>query len=453
MTLQPSKPLKIAVIGTGISGMSAAWLLSKRHEVTVYERAERLGGHTNTVIVETHSGAVPVDTGFIVYNELNYPNLTALFRHLDVATRASEMSFSVSLGAGDFEYGGTNLASLFAQRRNWLRPRFWSMLRDLVRFYREAPGQIDALEHSSLSLGQYLASGGYGVAFQEDHLLPMAAAIWSASSADIRDFPAAAFLRFCENHGLLKFTNRPVWRTVIGGSRSYAAKLTASYAERIHIGRGAESVRRSADGIEIRDASGETARFDHVVFGTHADQALALLADPSPQEKALLGAFRYSRNLALLHSDDSFMPKRRKVWASWNYVTGVGSSQENGAPITYWMNRLQGLDQAPPLFVTLNPDREPRAGSLIRSEIYEHPQFDVAAIAAQHQLASLQGVGNSWYCGAYFGAGFHEDGLKSGLEVAEALGGELRPWPVADAKGWNAARPVRPALPSLAAAD
>ncbi|MBS0245454.1 MAG: NAD(P)/FAD-dependent oxidoreductase [Proteobacteria bacterium] len=422
--------LKIAVIGTGIAGMSAAWLLQQRHDITVYERAPRLGGHSNTVEVNANDRAVPVDTGFIVYNPRNYPNLTALFAHLGVPTKTSDMSFGVSLDNGDLEYSGSDLAGLFAQKRNLLRPRFLSMLRDLMRFYRDAPGASAALADPAITLGDYLRHGGYGEAFCRDHLLPMAAAIWSAPPQQMLDYPAAAFIRFHANHGLLQIADRPEWRTVDGGSKVYVEKLTAGFADRLRLDCGAVSVRRTADGVMVRDGKGHAEHFDHVVLATHADQSLALLDDADETERDVLGAFRYSRNLAVLHTDARFMPKRRAAWSSWNFIGDRDS--EAGVCVTYWMNRLQSIDGAPDLFVTLNPPEPPHAGTLLHSEVYDHPMFDTGAIRAQSELWSLQGRGNTWFCGAYFGSGFHEDGLQAGLAVAEALGGVRRPWTVAN---------------------
>ncbi len=426
-----TRPLKIAVVGAGISGNSAAWLLNHGHDVTLYEAAPRLGGHSQTVEAPGAQGAIPVDMGFIVYNELNYPNLTALFKHLEVPTKASNMGFAVSLDDGRVEYGGDNLVTLFSQGRNLVSPRFWAMLRDLVRFYREAPGHACALDAEATSLGDYLNAQGYGRAFQDDHLIPQAAAIWSASARDIRDYPAAAFIRFCENHGLLKILNRPLWRTVDGGSRAYVERLTAPLAGKIRTGIPVTGVARTGEGVVVHDAAGGAARFDHVVIATHADQGLGLLEGPTARERAVLGAFGYSRNLAVLHSDRALMPRRRGAWSAWNYIGRGDDRGEQHLCVTYWMNRLQDLPKATPLFVTLNPSIAPDPTKIIRTEVYEHPRFDAAALRAQGQLWSLQGEGGVWWCGAYFGAGFHEDGLQAGLAVAEHLGGIKRPWNVA----------------------
>lgn len=424
--VRPSAPLRVAVIGSGISGLSCAWLLKQKHDVVLYERADRLGGHTNTIVAPAATGPVAVDTGFIVFNEATYPNLIALFDHLGVASRATDMSFSVSLEGGGFEYAAPGL---FAQRRNMLRPRFWSMLTEVLRFYREAPAALAALDDPAMTLGEFLSRGRFSAAFRDDHLLPMAAAIWSSPAQTLLDYPAAAFLKFCDNHGLLKLAGRPLWRSVTGGSRTYVERIAAVLGAGVRLGRDVVEVRRTADGVVVGERNGRRERFDHVVIATHADQALALLAEPTEAEQRTLGAFRYSRNLAVLHTDPALMPKRRRAWASWNYI-----GSEHGLCVSYWMNRLQGLP-GQDLFVTLNPPQPPRAEALLRSEVYEHPIFDAAALRAQASLWDLQGQGGVWFCGAHFGAGFHEDGLQSGLAVAEQLGGVRRPWSVSGESG------------------
>ena len=426
---------RVAVIGTGISGMAAAWLLAQSQDVTVYEQAPRLGGHTRTLDVP---GLGPVDMGFIVFNEPTYPNLVAMFRHLGVTTRPSDMSFAVSLGNGRTEYAGTDLRGLLAQPGNVLRPRFWGMLRDLLRFYREAPRDAARLERDLISLDAYLRDGGYGEGFVQDHLLPMAAAIWSTPSSSVGAYPASSFIRFCDNHGLLKLRDRPVWRTVVGGSSAYVGKLTAPFADRIRLGCGVTAIRRLADGVMVRDTAATSELYDEVVLATHAPQALAMLDDPSDAERTLLGAIRTAPSRVVLHRDPRLMPRRKAAWASWNYL----GADPGSLCVTYWMNRLQGLPDGQPVFVTLNPPFEP--AGIIHTETFAHPQFDAQAIRAQRALWSLQGTRRTWYCGAWFGAGFHEDGLQAGLAVAEQLGGLRRPWDVPEASS----RIIREAVPA-----
>ena len=442
---------QIAVVGSGVAGLSCAWLLARRHAVTLFEAAPRLGGHVNTIAVDAPGGPVPVDTGFIVYNEKTYPNLTALFRHLSVETQASEMSFAVSLDDGALEYAGTDLGGLFAQKRNLLRPRFWRMLADLLRFYRAAPRDLAALGDGDETLGAYLDRNGYGAALRDDHLLPMAAAVWSGGTAALAEYPAASFIRFCANHGLLQITDRPQWRTVTGGSAEYVRKLLADFPGTIEAGQPIHAVRRLGDGVELRTGAGEVRRFDQVVLATSAPRALRMLADADATERALLGPFGATRNLAVLHSDPGLMPKRRAVWASWNYIGARAPKPGAELCVTYWMNRLQTIPGARPFFVTLNPPRPPAAGTLWHSEIYEHPLFSPAAIAAQRRLWALQGTRRTWFCGAWFGAGFHEDGLQAGLAVAEQLGGVARPWTVAAPSGRIHVAPA-PAEPAWSAA-
>ncbi|RFC68689.1 MULTISPECIES: NAD(P)/FAD-dependent oxidoreductase [Mesorhizobium] len=421
------RPLKIAVIGTGIAGLSAAWLLSQRHEVTVFEADSRIGGHCHTI----DTGETQVDTGFIVYNDTTYQNLSALFAHLGVPTKPSNMSFSVSMDGGALEYSGTNLAGIFAQGSNIASPRFWSMLRDVVRFYREAPVKIRDID-SGASLDEYLNAAGFGTAFREDHLYPMAAAIWSTPAFEIGNYPAVSFIRFCENHGLLKLFRRPVWRTVEGGSRAYIEKLIAPFRHRIRTNAAVTSVRRVNGVVEISASGSDPEWFDEVVIGAHADQALKMLADPSDAEVELLGAFKYGLNETVLHTDASLMPKRHRVWSSWNYLAQSSANDvlRRKPCVTYWMNRLQSLRTREPVFVTLSPLHEPRAESVLWRGAYAHPLFDTGTLNAQKRLWSLQGVRNTWFCGSYFGSGFHEDAIQAGLAAGEAVGGLIRPWAV-----------------------
>jgi len=439
-----SKPLNVAVVGSGISGLSTAWLLAKRHRVVLFEADNRLGGHSHTV----EAAGVAVDTGFIVFNESTYPNLTALFDNIGVVTKRSDMSFAVSLDDGRLEYSGSGLLGLFAQRRNAINPRFWKMLCDLVRFYREAPRNVAAL--GMMTLDEYLDAAGYGNGFRNDHLYPMAAAIWSTPAAKIGTYPAASFIKFCETHGLLKLSGRPIWRTVAGGSRSYVRVLVGAIPEVVS-NYPIKTIIRTANGAEIVGHDGHRRLFDHVVIAAHADQALAMLADPSDDERRLLGSFEYIVNDTVLHCDTRLMPQRRRVWSSWNYMTGHDEQGRKPA-VTYWMNRLQGIESERPLFVTLNPHRKIEPGAIVKQISYSHPRFDARAMQAQKELWSLQGRRNTWFSGAYFGAGFHEDALQTGLAVAEALGGVRRPWTVADESGRINVHEIVPAMPEMEAA-
>jgi predicted NAD/FAD-binding protein len=427
-TLSTGNGQRIAVVGSGIAGLSAAWALAERHHVTLLERDSRPGGHSNTVDLRLPQGSVAVDTGFIVFNERTYPNLTALFAHLGVATQTTEMSFAASLDQGRFEYSGSNLRGLFAQKSNLMRPRMWRMLSDTLRFYREAGPALAACA-DDVTLGDYLGRGGYGSAFVRDHLLPMGGAIWSISTEQMLRHPLRAFVRFCENHGLMQLRDRPQWRTVIGGSRNYVRRLLDDRFIDLRCDARIARIERRDEGPVVVLEDGRWQGYDAIVLATHSDQALKLLSMPTAEEQRLLGALRYQSNRAVVHGDAHLMPRRRAAWSSWNVIgNDSGTEDSDLICVTYWMNRLQHLPTREPVFVTLNPNRAIDPAKVYASFDYAHPLFDVSAMDAQRKLWRLQGVGGIWYCGAYFGAGFHEDGLQSGLAVAESLGGVRRPW-------------------------
>ena len=427
--------MKIAVIGSGISGLAAAWLLARAHEVTVFEAEARPGGHSNTLIAPTPKGPVAVDTGFIVFNDFTYPNFTALLKRLQVKTEATDMSFAASLDGGDYEYaGGRGLSGFFGQPENILRPRHWRLLTGIIAFVTRAARDADRLPET-VSLGAYLQQAGFSQIFIRDHILPMGAAIWSTPAEKMLDYPARAFIRFFANHGLLRLSGHARWRTVTGGSREYVRRLIADGGFAMRLSSPVTRVAPTSDGrVSVNTAAGSE-MFDEVVIATHSDQALAMRAEPSAAERALLGAVRYIPNRAVLHSDPALMPKRRRVWAAWNYLAAASSAQPAGAEpglptVTYWMNRLQNLDCGRELFVTLNPPEDLPISNIIADLNYAHPAFDAAALSAQRVFWHEQGRNRIWYCGAWLGAGFHEDGLQAGLAVAEAIGGVRRPWTV-----------------------
>jgi predicted NAD/FAD-binding protein len=415
--------MRIAVIGAGISGLGCAHALGREHQVTLYEAAPRLGGHTNTIDVTLDGVTAAVDTGFIVYNERTYPRLIALFAELGVPTAKSEMSFGVSVERAGrrLEWSGSNLDSVFAQRRNLASPAFLGMVRDILRFNRDATAlAADAAlgAGEQRSLGDWLDARGYGRAFREWYLLPMAAAIWSCPIATMLRYPAATFIRFCHNHGLLQVENRPQWYTVRGGARQYVRRIAARLAD-VRVGEPVHEVRREADGrVLVRSASGP-AHYDEVVLATHSDQALRLLADADGLERELLASVGYQPNRAVVHTDQALLPENRKVWSSWNYLSSGG--EEPQVSVSYLMNRLQPLPFERPVVVSLNPLAEPRPDTVIAEFDYEHPVFDAAAVHAQARLPDVQGRNGVWFAGAWTGYGFHEDGLKSGLVVAESL--------------------------------
>ncbi len=413
--------MRIAVIGTGIAGMVAAHRLSVDHDITVFEAGDYIGGHTNTVDVDTADGPMSVDTGFIVFNDRTYPNFVALMDELGVASQPSEMSFSVSCQRTGVEYNGHNLDTLFAQRRNLLRPSFHRMIADILKFNREGLAYVEAeAKNTSWSLGDFLYAGGYRQAFVEQYLIPMGAAIWSTDPVRMLEFPAEAFLRFFRNHGLLSIKDRPQWRTITGGSQRYVERLTAGWRDRVRLSTPVEQIRRTGATVLVSTQAHGTESFDHVFVACHSDQARKLLADPSDAEREVLEAIPYQRNEAVLHTDTRMLPRTRKAWASWNYR--LTADRYPRATLTYNMNILQRLSATDTYCVTLNDHENAIDESkvLYRTE-YDHPLFLAEGLAAQKRLAEINGDRHTWYCGAYWGYGFHEDGVKSGLRAVEAF--------------------------------
>jgi uncharacterized protein len=423
--------MRVAVVGTGIAGNAAAHALAHAPHVTtldIYEAQERIGGHSATVDVDYDGRRIAVDTGFIVYNTLNYPLLTAMFDHLGVATQASDMSFSVSIGSGDFEWIGRTkdvFSGLFAQKRNIVNPRYLGMLLEIMRFQKAAKADLDAGKLAGLTLGAYIAAGKYSRYFRDRYITPMGAAIWSTPVERMLDFPAENFVSFFENHKLLHW-DRPVWRTVTGGSRGYVAKLIAPFKDRIRTGDPVVSITRDRFAATLRTASGTEERYDQIVLASHSDESLAVLADAGEDEAAVLKAVEYRPNAVYLHRDASLMPRRKEAWAAWNFLRDSDEAQGDVC-VSYSMQHLQGIDPACPLFVTLNPPRPPKPELTFRTFEYAHPQFTQAAFAGQELLHRINGANRVWFAGAWTGYGFHEDGLRSGLAAAEGLNAPS-PW-------------------------
>ncbi|MGO4715419.1 NAD(P)/FAD-dependent oxidoreductase [Bradyrhizobium sp. 2TAF24] len=420
--------MRIAVVGTGIAGSSAAWALSHGNQVTVYEREWRAGGHSHTVTIDYDGTPVAVDIGFIVYNTLNYPELTALFNRLGVETVESCMSFSVSADMGRFEWkgGGNTFAAmatgLFAQPGNLLSPSYLRMLGDILTFNRTSIDDYHAGRLKGLSLGDYCHRRRFSRRLLTDYLLPMGAAIWSAPANRMLEFPAENFVAFFNNHRLLHH-DRPTWRTVKGGSIRYVQRLTAAFHDRLRLGCAVVGIERNVHGVVVHDSRGHSTAYDHVVIAAHSDQALRMLVAPTPAERDILGNIRYAPNTVYLHRDPRLMPRRKRAWASWNLLRWPRDDAPlNDVAVTYWMNRLQGIDPGKPLFVSLNPPFAPDPALTFGHYFCEHPQFDARAFAAQARLNEIQGLQRTWFCGAWTGYGFHEDGLHSGLAVAQALG-------------------------------
>ena len=423
-TVRISPGAKIAVIGAGISGLGAAWLLSRAHDVELFEAQDRLGGHARTIAMAARDREVSIDTGFIVFNRVNYPNLVRLFEWLEVPVQKSDMSFAVSVDGGAIEYGGGSVKALLAQPSNLARPGFWRMLRDIAVFNRTA--LADTREHSQLTLGELIQRRRFGSWFVDYYLLPMSGAIWSTPRAAMRNFPAAVLTRFFANHGLLSFNGQHQWWTVSGGSRNYVSRMERSMSARVRLGAAVECVTREANGARVKVAGQESRRFDHVVFACHADETLSILKDARATEKRILGDIPFRRNRIVVHNDACLMPKRKACWSSWVYLA-KSRTGEPSASVTYWLNSLQGIAREPPFFATLNPPASIDESRILDEHFFDHPQYDCAALAAQDTLPSIQGYRNTWHCGAWTGYGFHEDGLASAVHVAARLGVSA-PW-------------------------
>ncbi|MFZ4289221.1 NAD(P)/FAD-dependent oxidoreductase [Variovorax sp. HJSM1_2] len=419
---------RVAVVGSGIAGLSAAWTLSQQAHVTLFEAGVYFGGHTHTVDVALEGQRCGVDTGFLVFNERTYPLLIQLFAQLGVETVASEMSFSVQLpshGREGLEWSGSNLNSVFSQRSNLLRPGFWRMLRDLLRFNRITTALAEEGQEAALAqpIGEFLQAHGFSAEFRDWYLLPMVACIWSCPTEQMLQFPVQTLIRFCHNHGLLQVANRPQWFTVRGGARHYVDKLLRQITER-RLNTPVLGVQRQPGGVVLRTAHG-VEHFDAVVLASHSDQSLRLLSDASREEQQILGAVRYHQNRAVLHTDTTLLPRHRRSWAAWNYERGAGGQESQAVCLHYLLNRLQPLPWQQPTMVSLNPVREPAAPRVLGEYDYAHPVFDQAAIQAQQRLGDIQGNGKVWFCGAWTRYGFHEDGLLSGLRVAQKVAATL----------------------------
>ncbi len=418
---------RLAVVGSGIAGLGCAHFLHGRYDLTVFEQEERTGGHSNTIVVKESGVPVSVDTGFMVFNHVTYPNLTRLFRELDVATKRTDMSFSVQHCPSGLEYNGGSLSLLFVQRRNLLRLRHWRMLMAISRFNSEAIAALDDPRWESMSLQEYVRARGYGDDMYHLYLVPMSSAVWSTPQEKMGSFPAVTLLRFWHNHGFLGLKTQHPWWTVDGGSRCYVEKMTAPFRGRIHTGRQVQQVRREAGRVTLRFASGAEQVFDKVILACHGDEALRLLADPTEMEALLLRPFAYQPNTATLHTDPQFMPQRKRCWAAWNYRLEDGHEGSVGATTHYWMNRLQGVSEKVSYFVSLNCHERIRPECVIRRIEYRHPLFDRDAISAQKELPRLNRISQdqtTYFAGAWFKYGFHEDGFTSGLECARAVSGE-----------------------------
>jgi uncharacterized protein len=420
--------MRIAVIGSGISGISAAWLLSPANEVDVYEAEGRLGGHSCTLDVTPSDLTFPVDTGFMVFNRRTYPNLIRFFDHLGMQANDADMSFSVQVPAENIEWSGTNLNTVFAQRKNIVNPKFLLMIADILKLSRNAQRLLDDPTVLPLTLGQLLEREGFSTGFTDWYLIPMGDAIWSTPPGEMLDYPAATFLRFCNNHGLLTVTGKPQWLSLVGGARAYVEEAAKAFSGTVHLGEPVERIERSGRCVVVHTAR-RSERYDAVVMACHPPQSLEMLAsEATEEERDVLHAFEYWPNDIVLHTDTSFMPKSRRAWASWNWFSETSDMEKSSLVLTYQVNTLQPIPaEAPTVMETLNRDREPAAGTLLAHQVFDHPMYNAGAIAAQSRVPALQGVGGVWYAGAWTRYGFHEDGMLSGVRVAEALGATV-PW-------------------------
>lgn len=414
--------MKIAIIGAGISGLGAAWLLDSHHEITLYEANDYWGGHSRTIEIEEQSQTIPVDTGFIVFNDWNYHHLTGLLRALDVPYEKSDMSFGISIRDGWLEYTSHNI---LGRPANWVRPGYWLMIRDTLRFFKKAPEYLDM--DPSVTLGRCLDELNMGSWFKNYFILPMGASIWSCSAQQMLQFPAHTFIRFFQNHGLLNLLERPQWYTVSGGSREYVRRIVGGLKGRTLKNCSVKNVERKESGVYVTDRRGQVETYDHVIFSCHGNQILRLLANSTPEERRILSAFTFQNNEIVVHKDESFMPHDKKCWSSWVYLSQQSQDLKDTVSLSYWMNSLQNINRDTPIFITLNPERQPPEELVYDRHSFSHPVFDHNAIAAQKALPQIQGKDRLWFCGAYTRYGFHEDGLLSAVNVAKNFGVEI-PW-------------------------
>lgn len=416
--------MKVAIVGAGISGLTAAYTLNLAgHEVCLYEQNAYLGGHSRTIEIKINNQRIAVDTGFIVFNYLNYPNLTSLFKHLGVVVEKSDMSFGVSIANGWLEYSTQTMSNIFTQKINYFRPQFWGMLYDILKFNNNAKKYIE----SNLTIGECLKELNLGAWFKSYYLLAMGGAIWSTPMENMLEFPAQIFIRFFDNHGLLAVNGQPQWYTVTGGSQEYVKKLSAPFIQKIRTSCGVNKVKRENNRIIVHDELGYSEHFDQIIFACHADQAIKLLDIPTEEELNIIGNIKYQANSIIVHSDESFMPKHKKAWASWVYLSENRQDKSDAISLSYWMNRLQNIHSIKPIIITLNPNRMPKRDLVYDEYQFTHPVFDQAAILAQTKIDALQGKNHTWYCGAYLKYGFHEDGVTSAIRVMQKLGVSI-PW-------------------------